>query len=98
MGANIATKETAAPAMPAAFRPISTTISDPGPGAAREIANMSRNSLRGQPVMLIDGGALHVGDHAGAAAERQHRQPGEQADSCSRTRLIAAGSARPRAG
>src|SRR3954451_15674127 len=44
-GANIAAKDTAAPAKPAAFRPISTTIKDPGPGAAREIANMQRNSL-----------------------------------------------------
>ena len=75
----MATKDTAAPASPAAFSPISTTISDPGPGAAREIANMSRNSLRGQPVVLIDGGALHIGNDAGAAAERQHRQHGKQA-------------------
>ena len=40
----MATNDTAAPGRPAAFCPIKITISDPGPGAAREIANMSRNS------------------------------------------------------
>ena len=40
----MATVATAAPASPAAFWPTSVTISEPGPGATREIANRSRNS------------------------------------------------------
>ena len=42
-GANMEMPATRAPSTPAAFRPISTTISAPGPGVAREMANRSRN-------------------------------------------------------
>ena len=48
--------------------------------------------------MLIDRGALHIGDHAGAAAEGQHRQAGEQADQLQQDRFIAVASAKPRPG
>ena len=78
-GANIATNDTAAPASPAAFRPISTTISDPGPRRGAGDREHVKKFLSGQPMVLIHRGALHVGDDARAAAEGQHRQHGEQA-------------------
>ena len=44
-GRKKASETTSAPLQPAAFHPISVASVEPGPGAAREIAKRSANSL-----------------------------------------------------